>query len=241
MYKTPREAEMFCRELRERLGDFQDREVAVCPPFPALPAVREALSGSRIQLGAQDAHFADEGAYTGNVSAPMLKEVGASVVILGHSERRQYERETDDLINRKLKNVLRHGLRAICCVGERLEERESGRTEKVVETQLQGVFEGISLADLEQVVIAYEPVWAIGTGKNATPEQAEAVHRFIRQWFAAKYNREAAGRLRIQYGGSVKPANIRDLMTMPDVDGALVGGASLKVEDFCAIVLWDKA
>jgi triosephosphate isomerase len=162
--------------------------------------------------------------------------LGVKFVILGHSEKRQYDNETDARVNRKLKNVLRNGLKAIVCVGETLQERESGKMEKVIAAQVGGCFEGIGLGDLVNIVIAYEPVWAIGTGKNATPEQANEVHAFIRGLIAKKYNKEAAEALRIQYGGSVKPENIKQLMAQPDIDGALVGGASLKVDSFEALV-----
>jgi triosephosphate isomerase len=194
------------------------------------------LAFSGIQVGAQDAHWENEGAYTGNMSPSMLKEAGAKTIILGHSEKRQYDAETDERVNRKLKNVLKNGLRAIVCVGETLKERESGVTERVIETQLRGCFLGVGLGDLPSVIVAYEPVWAIGTGKNATPEQANDVHRFIRAWFASRYNPEAAEALRVQYGGSVKPENIKQLMAQPDIDGALVGGASLKADSFESLV-----
>jgi triosephosphate isomerase len=236
MYKSIREAVAFVRTLDAKLKDVKDREILVCPPALAVPAVGEALAFSNIQVGAQDAHWENEGAYTGNMSPSMLKEAGAKTIILGHSEKRQYDAETDERVNRKLKNVLKNGLRAIVCVGETLKEREAGVTEKVIETQLKGCFSGISLGDLPSVIVAYEPVWAIGTGKNATPEQANDVHRFIRGWFAARYNPEAAGALRIQYGGSVKPENIKQLMAQPDIDGALVGGASLKADSFESLV-----
>jgi triosephosphate isomerase len=166
----------------------------------------------------------------------MFKEVGVQFIILGHSERRQYDNDTDSRINAKLKNVLRAGLKSIVCVGETLAEREAGKTERVIETQLKGCFEGIGLGDLASIVIAYEPVWAIGTGKTATPEQANEVHSFIRKLVAGKFNPEASEKMRIQYGGSVKPENIKQLMAQPDIDGALVGGASLKLDSFISIV-----
>lgn len=236
MYKSPQEAVTFVRELDAKLKDVKDREVLVCPPALAIPSVAEALSFSNIQVGDQDAHWENEGAYTGNLSPAMLKAAGAKTIILGHSEKRQYDAETDERINRKLKNVLKNGLRAIVCVGETLKERETGVTERVIETQLKGCFSGIGLGDLASIILAYEPVWAIGTGKNATPEQANEVHAFIRKWFATRYNQEAAAALRIQYGGSVKPENIKQLMAQPEIDGALVGGASLKADSFEALV-----
>ncbi len=236
MYKTVKESVEFVKQLNEKFKGIQDREIVVCPVALSIPGVVDALRFSNIQVGAQDAHWENEGAYTGNVSPSMLKDIGIKYVILGHSEKRQYDGETDQRINRKLKNVLKNGLRAIVCVGETLQEREGGRTEKVIEAQLAGCFEGIGLGDLPEIVIAYEPVWAIGTGKNATPEQANDVHVFIRQWVQTKYNPESAQAIRIQYGGSVKPENVKQLMGQPDIDGALVGGAALKVDSFNAIV-----
>ncbi len=236
MYKTVKESADFVKQLHEKMKGISDREIVVCPTFLSVPAVVEALRFSNIQPGCQDAHWENEGAYTGNVSPAMLKEAGVKYVILGHSEKRQYDGETDPRINLKLKNVLKNGLKAIVCVGETLAERELGKTEKVIETQIQGCFEGIGLGDMADIVIAYEPVWAIGTGKNATPEQANEVHAFIRKLMEKKYNAETAQQLRIQYGGSVKPENVKQLMGQPDIDGALVGGASLKVDSFAAIV-----
>ena len=235
MYKSIKESVDFVKELQEKLKNIKDREILVCPSYLSVPAVAEALGFSNIQVGCQDAHWENEGAYTGNVSPAMAKEAGVAYIILGHSEKRQYDAETDQRINKKLKNVLKNGLKAIVCVGETLLERESSKTEKVIENQLTGCFEGIGLGDLMNIVIAYEPVWAIGTGKTATPEQANEVHAFIRGWIGKKFNQEAADAMRIQYGGSVKPENIKQLMDQPDIDGALVGGASLKVDSFSAI------
>jgi triosephosphate isomerase len=223
MYKTPREAVEYVKVLREKLKDVKDREIVVCPPAVALAGVAEALKDSNIGVGAQDSHYENEGAFTGNLSPVMLKEVGAQFVILGHSERRQYEKETDETINKKVKNVLKNGLKPIVCVGETLQEREAGKTRQVVETQVKGCF-------------ADEPVWAIGTGKTATPEQANEVHAAIRQLIGQFYNPAAAAAMRIQYGGSVKPENAKQLMSQPDIDGALVGGASLKADSWEAIV-----
>jgi triosephosphate isomerase len=236
MYKTVKESVDFAKKLNETFKGIQDREIVICPTFVSVVPVIDALRFSNVQVGTQDAHWDNEGAYTSSISPATLKEIGVKYVILGHSEKRQYDNETDARINKKLKNVLKNGLRAIVCVGETLQERESGNTEKVVETQLKGCFEGIGLGDLTSIVIAYEPVWAIGTGKNATPEQANEVHAFIRKFIEKKYNAEASGQLRIQYGGSVKPENVKQLMAQPDIDGALVGGASLKVDSFEAIV-----
>jgi triosephosphate isomerase (TIM) len=236
MYKGVRESVIFVQQLAEALKDVKDREILVCPTFLAAAGVVDALRFSNIQVGCQDAHWENEGAYTSHVSPAMLKDAGVRYAILGHSERRQYDGETDQGINRKLKNVLKTGLKAIVCVGETLQEREAGKTEKVVESQVAGCFEGIGLGDLAHIVVAYEPVWAIGTGKTATPEQANEVHAFIRAKISAKYNAEAAKALRIQYGGSVKPDNVKQLMSQPDIDGALVGGASLKADSFTALV-----
>jgi triosephosphate isomerase len=236
MYKTVKESLEFAEQLGEKLKDVDGREIVVCPTALSLDAVAGALAFSKIQVGAQDAHWENEGAFTGNISPSMLKAANVKFVILGHSERRQYDNDTDQRVNLKLKNVLRNGLKAIVCVGETLQEREADKTEAVIETQLKGCFANIGLADLASVVIAYEPVWAIGTGKTATPEQANQVHHFIRGWIGTTYNAGAAEALRIQYGGSVKPENIKQLMAQPDIDGALVGGASLKLDSFEALV-----
>ena len=236
MYKTVKESTDFVKELKEKLKDVQEREILVCPTALALSGVVDALRFSNIQVGSQDAHWEQEGAFTGNISPAMMKAEGVRYVILGHSERRQFDNDTDARINAKLKNVLKTGLRAIVCVGETLSEREAGKIENVIETQLSGCFTGIGVGDLASIVIAYEPVWAIGTGKTATPEQAQEVHAFIRRWILGKYGAHAAEGLRIQYGGSVKPENIKQLMAKPDIDGALVGGASLKADSFAAIV-----
>jgi triosephosphate isomerase len=236
MYKTLKESVDFAKQVREKLKDVKDREILICPTTLGLASVADALRLSNIQVGAQDAHWENEGAHTGNVSPAMLKAEGVQYVILGHSERRQFDNDTNERVNSKLKNVLRNGLKAIVCVGETWPEREAGKTERVVETQVKGCFEGIGLGDLDSIVIAYEPVWAIGTGKTATPEQANEVHAFIRKLIGNKYNPDAAQKIRIQYGGSVKPENIKQLMAQPDIDGALVGGASLKLDSFAAIV-----
>ena len=209
--------------------------VVVCPPFTALETAHNLLQGKHISLGAQDLSEHDKGAYTGEISAEMLLTVGAAYVILGHSERRQYHHETDDKVNRKVKVALSAKLTPIICVGETLKEREAGQTEAVVGRQLQGCVSGLSPEQLRQVVIAYEPVWAIGTGKTATPHQAQLVHAYIRS-LIANIDAEAAADLPILYGGSVKPDNAVDLMSEADIDGALVGGASLKAKDFIAII-----
>lgn len=211
-------------------------DVLVCPPFPYLLPVRDAVSGSPIEVGAQNAYFEESGAFTGEVSVDMLKDVGCGSVILGHSERRHVLGETDETINLKVKAVLAKGLKAVLCVGELLSEREAGQTELVLDTQMQGGLADVSADDLKNVVIAYEPVWAIGTGKTASPEQAESAHAHLRKWVETNYTHEVAEQLQILYGGSVKPANAESLLTQPNVDGALVGGASLKDELFVPII-----
>lgn len=210
-------------------------EVVVCPPFTSLEVARNMLQGSHIGLGAQDMSEHEKGAYTGEISAQMLLTLGVSFVILGHSERRQYHAESDDLINRKAKAALASGLTPIICIGETLAERESGRTEQIVGTQVDGVLAGFGDAELGRVVLAYEPVWAIGTGRTATPEMAQDVHRFIRQRIASSH-RAAAENLPILYGGSVKGDNAAGLLSEADIDGALVGGACLKADEFIRII-----
>ena len=219
----------------------RDREVVIAPPFAAIPAAAQALAGSSIELGAQNMHFEDSGAFTGEVSAPMLKECGVRQVILGHSERRRLFGETDDLVNKKVKTALRHRLTPILCIGETLEERDSGRTLEVVLTQLNRGLEGLDNSQLAKVTLAYEPVWAIGTGRNATPEQAQAVHGAIRGALEERAQPEVAKKMRILYGGSVTADNVDSLVSKPDIDGALVGGASLKADAFARIVRarWD--
>jgi len=237
MHKTVPEAVSLVKELKELLTEIKDREVLVCPPFTAIYAVKSEIEGSPIKLGAQNMFYEEKGAFTGEISPLMLKDLGCSYVILGHSERRHIFGETDELINKKVASAVKHGLVPILCVGELLEERESGKTKSVVERQLLGGLKGLKEGD--EFVIAYEPVWAIGTGKTATPEQAQEVHKFIRELLAENFGREKAERVRILYGGSVKPENIKGLMEMPDIDGALVGGASLRADSFAKIVAFD--
>ena len=209
--------------------------VLLCPPATLIARMAEAARGTAIRIGGQDCHAAASGAHTGDISAAMLVDAGASHVILGHSERRTLFGETDAAVNAKTRAALNAGLTPIVCVGETLEEREAGRTAAVVTTQVESSLGGIPAADLEKVVIAYEPVWAIGTGKVATPQQAQEVHALIRELVAGLASAPIAERVRIQYGGSVKPDNVADLAAQPDIDGALVGGASLKADDFMAI------
>lgn len=222
--------------VAQQIGSAADVEVAVCPPFPYLQAVLAAVEGSAVGVGAQNMHQEASGAFTGEVAGPMLKDIGCKYVILGHSERRQYFHETDEVVNGKLQAALSIGLTPIVCVGESLEQREAGQTGDVIQTQFRGSFAGISPEEMLRTVIAYEPVWAIGTGKTATPEQAEEVHSDLRGLMENVYNSEVAQKVRIQYGGSVKPGNAGELLSQPNIDGALVGGASLKVDDFLAIV-----
>ena len=237
MNKTVGEAVALIRELRGQVSMVRDKvEVVVAPPFAALHAVARAIEDSNIHLAGQNCHWEDAGAYTGEVSAPMLKEAGCRYVIIGHSERRQYFGETDETVNRRVRAVLRSGMLPIVCIGETLPEREAGRMLEVVSRQLTGGLAGFGAPEVLRFVIAYEPVWAIGTGRNATSNQAQEVHAHIRAHLTSSFGRETAEQVRIQYGGSVKPDNAAELMSKPDVDGALVGGASLKAADFAAIV-----
>jgi triosephosphate isomerase len=235
MNTTAKSAVELARALVAKIGQ-ADMDMAVCPPFPYLLAVRDALAGSRIALGAQDIFYENDGAFTGEVSAAMLKDAGCTHAICGHSERRHVIGETDQIINRKVLKSLAEGLKPIFCVGELLAERQSGRTLEVVSRQVRLGLEGVSAADAARLVVAYEPVWAIGTGVVATPQQAQEVHAMIRKLLAELYGPVLAGRLQIQYGGSVKASNARELLLCPDIDGALVGGASLKAEEFEGIV-----
>ena len=236
MNKTVGEAIDLVRELKAAISGVKAVEVAVAPPFTALYAVRKELDGSSIGLAAQNLYWEEKGAFTGEVSPLMLKEVGCHYVIIGHSERRQFFGETDETVNRRIKAALAQGLKVIFCIGETLKEREEGKTFPVIEKQVEGGLKGLSDKEMKNMVIAYEPVWAIGTGKTATPEQAEEVHRFIRGKIEKLYSREVSEEIRIQYGGSVTPENVKGLMNQPDIDGALVGGASLKAESFSKIV-----
>jgi len=236
MNLSSRSAVALAEALKARIGSLETIDLAVCPPFVYLEQVGKALVGSRIALGAQDVYYENDGAYTGEVSAAMLKDVGCRYVICGHSERRHVIGESNEIINRKLLKCLAEGLKPIFCVGERLEQRQADETGAVVSRQVRVGLEGVSAADLGRVTVAYEPVWAIGTGVNATPAQAQEVHAMIRKLLAELYDAAAAAAMRIQYGGSVKPANAGELMACPDVDGALVGGASLKADDFVGIV-----
>ena len=240
MHMTVGEAVDFVTRLQEALGDWEETEAVVAPPFAALAPVAERLKGTRIALAAQNCFWEDQGAFTGEVSPLMLRDLGCRYVIIGHSERRAYFGETDETVNKKVKAALSHDLLPIICVGESLEQREDGGTFKIVERQIREGLKGLDGAVVQTLVIAYEPIWAIGTGKTATPEQAQEIHAFIRGLVAALFDSEGAEKIRIQYGGSVKPDNVDELMAQPDIDGALVGGASLKVDSFARIIRFEK-
>ncbi len=235
MNKTVAEAIALVDELKQKSGIISKADVVVCPPFTALPAVVEELQKSSIGVGAQNVHWAESGAYTGEVSAAMLRDIGVRYAIIGHSERRQYFGETDETVNKRLQAALAAGLTPIVCVGESLEQRENGEMASVVTSQLKADFAGLSSEDMESVIVAYEPIWAIGTGKTATPEQAQEVHALIRNQLRESFKTVADG-TRILYGGSVKAANATELLNQADIDGALVGGASLKADDFLGII-----
>lgn len=236
MNKTVAESLDLANGLVRELKEVKEMDIAICPPFTALCEVSKAVIDSNIRLGAQNMSQNGYGAHTGEIAAGMLKEFSTKYVILGHSERREYQRESDELIAAKAKAAHEAGLKPIVCVGEQLEERESGNTENVVGTQVRGSLAGLTTEEMLGTVIAYEPVWAIGTGKTATAEQAQEVHAFIRNLLADLFDADTAKAVRIQYGGSVKPDNARELMSQPDVDGALVGGASLDVRVFSELI-----
>ncbi|MGE5197693.1 MAG: triose-phosphate isomerase [Deltaproteobacteria bacterium] len=238
MYKTVTEAIELASGLKRELFSLEGRdiEIVLCPPFTALTEVSEVIADSNIRLGAQDMHWEDEGAFTGEISGKMLKDAGCAFTVIGHSERRQYFGETNETVNKKIKAALKYGLTPIVCVGETLGEREKGLTLDVLKDHVQNGLKEINAEDAIKIVIAYEPVWAIGTGKTATPIQAQEAHKYIRGLLSKLYDKESAQDIRIQYGGSVKPENITELMKQPDIDGALVGGASLSVDSFARIV-----
>ncbi len=240
MNKTPKEAVELIETLKPLVGNRDDEDVVFCPPFVALTAAAEAVAGTRIKIGAQNMYYEDSGAYTGEVAPGMLKEAGCEYVILGHSERRAYFGETDEMINKKVKKAFEHGLKPILCVGETLAQREQGITEDLVRLQTKIALKDVPAPQAEEAVIAYEPVWAIGTGRTATSAQAEEVCRAIRKVLAELYGEETAEKIRIQYGGSVNAGNAAELFAMPNIDGGLVGGASLKA-DFAKIVNFQGA
>ncbi|MBR0416879.1 MAG: triose-phosphate isomerase [Firmicutes bacterium] len=235
MYKTPKEAKAFAEEFKKSY-EASSVKVAIAAPFVDLETLVKAFKGTGIGVAAQNMHWESEGAYTGEVSAEMLKSIGVTYCIIGHSERRQYFKETDATVNKKLKKALAAGLLPILCVGENLKTREAGGEKEFVEKQTVAAFKGISAEDAKKITIAYEPIWAIGTGKTATPKQAQDMCAFVRKTLKKIYGSEVSEEMIIQYGGSVKPANASELMNMPDIDGALVGGASLKPGDFLEIV-----
>jgi len=238
MYKTILEAIELANGLKRELFDLdiQDIDIVLCPPFSALSEVSEVINESNIQLGAQDVYWQEEGAFTGEISPLMLKDAGCDFVIIGHSERRQYFNETNESVNKKIKAALKEELTPIVCVGETLAQRQSGKTFQVLDDHVKNALSEISEEQAVKLVIAYEPVWAIGTGKTATSQQAQEAQGYIRNLLAKMYNKDTAQGVRIQYGGSVKPENIVELLSQPDIDGALVGGASLKVDSFSEIV-----
>ncbi len=236
MNKTTVEARDLASKLIPLIAGIKERDIVLAPPFTALQTVAGVIKGTGIALSAQNLHWEDKGAFTGEISAEMLLDLGCKYVIIGHSERRQFFSENDETVNKKLRQALNKGLLPIVCVGETLKEREAGKANEVIERQVTGALKGVTAAEMQKVIIAYEPVWAIGTGKTATPEQANEIHSFIRNKSEIVYGKEVAGALRIQYGGSVTPENVSTLMAMPDIDGALVGGASLKPESFSARV-----
>ncbi len=236
MHKTVAESQELVKALLADLGNVSDREVLVCPPYTSLAAVGPLLKGQPIALGAQDVFYEPQGAYTGAISPLMLKDLGCTYVIVGHSERRQHFGDTDEVVNRKLQSVLANGMLPIMCVGETKPQRDAGEAETIVVTQVKAGLAGVGADQMASVVIAYEPVWAIGTGDTATPADAQAMHATIRRTLTELYDEKTAASIRIQYGGSVKPDNVDELMSQADIDGALVGGASLKANDFLRIV-----
>ena len=236
MYKTPAETVQFFEKFRPLVERAEHCEIVICPPYTNLAAAVDAAKGTRIRVGAQNIGWAREGAFTGEVSGPMLNAAGATHAIVGHSERRQYFCETDETVLKRTKAALEFGLTPIVCVGERLEERERGATESVLVKQFEGGIAGLTPEQFARIVVAYEPVWAIGTGKTATPEIAADAHRTIRSQVRAKFGKDAGDAVRILYGGSVKPDNVKVLMGQPEIDGVLVGGASLEAASFASIV-----
>ena len=235
MFKTVSEAQSFFAEVKGK-AEVAGVESVICAPYTNLPALVEAAKGTAIAIGAQNMHFEDNGAFTGEISGGMLKELGVKYVIIGHSERRAYFAETDEIVNKKSQAAFKHGLTPIVCVGEKLEEREAGQTKDVCKVQTEAAFAGLSAAEASEVVVAYEPIWAIGTGKSSTSEDAQDVIGYIRGIIADLYDSSVANAVRIQYGGSVKPNNVAEYMAQTDIDGALVGGASLEPASYIALI-----
>ncbi len=235
MNKTLSEAKSLAADISRELGERRDVDVVLCPPFTALKVVGQEIGDSHVKLGAQNMHWESYGAYTGEISAEMLRDMYCHYVILGHSERRAHFQEDDETVNKKLNAALSANLLPIVCVGESLDQRDSGKAESVVENQVRHSLQGLG-EDLKRVIVAYEPVWAIGTGRTATPEQAQEMHAFIRQTLAGMSSEDAASSIRIQYGGSIKPGNAGDIFAQPDVDGGLIGGAALEARTFVEIV-----
>ncbi|WP_250674446.1 triose-phosphate isomerase [Paraclostridium ghonii] len=235
MHKTIAEAVEFVNEIKGKINN-TDVEAVICAPFTLLKDLKEATKGTPIKIGAQNMHYADNGAFTGEISAPMLKELDIDYVVLGHSERRQYFNETNETVNKKVLKALEAGIDPILCIGETLEEREADKTKDVCKVQTEKALENVTAQDMKKVVIAYEPIWAIGTGKTATAEQANDVIAYVREVVKGLYGEEISEEVRIQYGGSVKPSNVSEIMNQTDIDGALVGGASLQPADFTELV-----
>ncbi|MGD9552293.1 MAG: triose-phosphate isomerase [Candidatus Caldatribacteriota bacterium] len=236
MNKTVTESIALIKDLLDLIKGYQETEVVICPPFTSLWVARELIEGSNIFLGAQNVYFQNEGPYTGEISARMLQNIGCSYVILGHSERREYFQETSQEVAKKVRQVLAYGIKPIVCVGEKLEERESGKAEEIVREELEAIFPILKTTDVENVVFAYEPIWAIGTGRSATPSDANEMIKYIRELIKNEYDNKIAEEMRILYGGSVNPENIKSMMAEPDIDGALVGGASLQAVTFSQLV-----
>ncbi|MHA1146904.1 MAG: triose-phosphate isomerase [Promethearchaeota archaeon] len=233
---SPAEASEMLKDFIPLVKDIKNVEIVICAPFTVLLTIKDLIIHSNVKLGAQNMYFEDKGAFTGEISPEFLISAGCTHVILGHSERRDIFKESDELINKKLKKAHKVGLIPIVCIGEHLEEREAGKTKKVVKSQMEETFKGLSKEQIINTIIAYEPIWAIGTGKTATPEQAEEVHLYIRQLLTEKYDQKTADAIRIQYGGSMKPNNAEDLIKQPNIDGGLVGGASLQAESLLEII-----
>lgn len=236
MNKIAAEAVAFARDLKLKILNVKKTEIVVCPPFTALASVCDILKDSRAEVGAQNVHWAPSGAFTGEISAEMIQDIGCRHAIIGHSERRQFFAETNQLVSKKLMHVLATGLKPIVCIGETLEQRQAGQTQKVVKLQLEEGLSELTADQANRLVLAYEPVWAIGTGVTATPEQAEDVHKFIRDFISHRFGRQVAESIRILYGGSVNPGNVSDLLSRSDIDGGLIGGASLKVDSFVEMI-----